>query len=780
MIAEFHYFRPQETHPEDLNRILVARDDFLDEYLQGLTQSDEANPFQHYLLIGPRGIGKSTLLEVVRYRIEHDPILNRRWEVILLPEENYRITTLADLWLEVLDALAEKHGDRAIAEAYERLRFADNDTTCSESLEMIRSLHEQKGFSLLLLLENLDRLLDKRLPADDIKLWRKTLTEEPWLLTLCSSCTYPAGITNPKKPFLDFFNTYPLEELTLAQQETMLRNLAELRGEGAFEEKLQQFQSRLHALHYFTGGNPRLTVVLYELIVNYNVADTTAELKKLLDRMTPLYQERMNDLPAQEAKLLESLALLPEGESPKELGALARVSEGSVRKLLSRLEEAGYVQRRDTGGRKNAYIIPERFFRIWLRMSRSRAARGQIFYLFEFFKNWYATEQERDAVYTELLDEFREGYEDDRRRENAEAYLSYIEAVSEGDEHYRRVFMRLSETLDYLDDAEILNELEALDRDYRSDVDYWNEKGLFLQIALCRLEEAMQAFKKAEYIDPDNEDTPFLLLDCARVLGDWQAVKRYKKRLEPLFDQDSVGSDETKAERLVRSLLAYENKHWARQAFRQLDSRIDDFLIGELIDSDKNASDSWFRRKLNGLIGRTGKVKYQNYLLDQLQDPDSAVRGSAATALGRIGDPGVVPTLIHVLDSSVEPDSTVRGSAASALGRIGDPKAVPVLIQALDPKAEPDPITRGSAASALGRIGVPKAVPALIQALDAKAEPGSEVRGSAASALGRVRKPKAVPALIQTLDPKAEPDPITRGSAASALGHIGDPRAVPA
>jgi hypothetical protein len=113
------------------------------------------------------------------------------------------------------------------------------------------------------------------------------------------------------------------------------------------------------------------------------------------------------------------------------------------------------------------------------------------------------------------------------------------------------------------------------------------------------------------------------------------------------------------------------------------------------------------------------------------RDPNSAARGRAATALGRIGDPRGIDALIEALDPKIERNGATRGRAATALRRIGDPRVVEPLIKALDPKTEDDGVTRGSAATALGQIGDPRAVEPLIKARSKKEIPSS---GSASKA----------------------------------------------
>jgi len=58
------------------------------------------------------------------------------------------------------------------------------------------------------------------------------------------------------------------------------------------------------------------------------------------------------------------------------------------------------------------------------------------------------------------------------------------------------------------------------------------------------------------------------------------------------------------------------------------------------------------------------------------EDPDSKIRGRAASALAQSGDPSVAPALLKALD---DPDEFVGSYAANGLGRLAGPEAIPAL-----------------------------------------------------------------------------------------------------
>jgi HEAT repeat protein len=154
-------------------------------------------------------------------------------------------------------------------------------------------------------------------------------------------------------------------------------------------------------------------------------------------------------------------------------------------------------------------------------------------------------------------------------------------------------------------------------------------------------------------------------------------------------------------------------------------------------------------------------------LIKLLEDKDSSVRDSAASALGKIKSEQAIPGLIKLLEDK---DYFVRDSAASALGEIKSEQAIPGLIKWLE---DEDYFVRDSAVSALGKIKSEQAIPGLIKLLEHQ---NSNVRRSAASALGEIKSEQAIPGLIKLLEDK---DSYVRDSAASALGQIKSEQAIP-
>jgi Cdc6-like AAA superfamily ATPase len=73
-------FNPALLRKEDLVRGFVARQDLLERLLDDLRRVQLGSPPQHQLLIGQRGLGKTTLLRRLAFAIEDDPQLSTVWK----------------------------------------------------------------------------------------------------------------------------------------------------------------------------------------------------------------------------------------------------------------------------------------------------------------------------------------------------------------------------------------------------------------------------------------------------------------------------------------------------------------------------------------------------------------------------------------------------------------------------------------------------------------------------------------------------------------------------
>ena len=90
-------YNPRKKSAEELEKSLVGRDrwEILNRILAELNLKEGENPKQHWIVVGPRGMGKSHLLTLLYHRVKTDSSLNGLWLPVLFPEELRMASDLA-------------------------------------------------------------------------------------------------------------------------------------------------------------------------------------------------------------------------------------------------------------------------------------------------------------------------------------------------------------------------------------------------------------------------------------------------------------------------------------------------------------------------------------------------------------------------------------------------------------------------------------------------------------------------------------------------------------
>ena len=99
-------YNPAQLTPDELKASFVARGETLAEMLRLLREQTPSRPCQHMMLIGPRGMGKTTLGLRFLHAVEETPELAAIWQPVPFHEESYGIGDLADFWLAALRHLS--------------------------------------------------------------------------------------------------------------------------------------------------------------------------------------------------------------------------------------------------------------------------------------------------------------------------------------------------------------------------------------------------------------------------------------------------------------------------------------------------------------------------------------------------------------------------------------------------------------------------------------------------------------------------------------------------
>ena len=403
-------YNPALWSRNEVRTYYVARHNLLARFLDDFRREKAGTRPQHRLILGQRGMGKSTLLRRLAIGVEDDPELAAQWLPLIFPEEQYNVATLADFWLNCLDALGdslEARGDvvevKALDAEVERLDHKDGECALQALLRMARKLDRR----LLLLVDNIDLVLGRIKDKDWVL--REALQQHPELLLVGASSRALESTYDYGAAFYDFFRIDELRGLTEDEMRDTIVSLARERGADDVVDRVRSNPGRLRVLHTLTGGNPRTAVLLYGVLLKGVDGDVRSDLEALLDEVTPLYKARFDELPTQAQQLLDKLALHWDPMSARQAADALGWTVNLASAQLDRLVQSGVAEKVKAGsGKRIAFQVAERFFNIWYLMRASRRLRRKLMWLVEFLRVFFSSEElqrlARDSLHAPSAD----------------------------------------------------------------------------------------------------------------------------------------------------------------------------------------------------------------------------------------------------------------------------------------------------------------------------------------------------------------------------------------
>jgi Flp pilus assembly protein TadD len=538
----------------------------------------------HVLIIGTRGMGKTTLLQRVRYGVEDDGELNSRYLVLAFPEEQYNVNRLHHFLLNTVDALADTmerlKNDRMLArvEGYAEMVGKSTPEEIEQRVpEFLAEISLQMEKSLLLLVDNADRLFET---IEDRQQWRlRELLSSRHDLTLFGATTQASdGIYGPERAFFEFFKIHRLTPLTFGEVRDLLlrlsENVEEKEGEkGAAKRRVAEWldadAARLRTLVQLTGGNPRTTVLLFHLVLDGLAGGAREYLEQLLDQVTPNYKGRVDELPPQAQQVLDAVALRWDPVTALEVAENTGLETSVVSTQLTRLVRQGSLEKADPGDSKKAlYQVAERFFNIWYLMRASRRVRAKLRWFVEFLRVFFDS-VELEGMAWERIQRYQSTWRGHPEEiETAFAYVIASGAARDRFEDYLRQKCADIEGMwrPYLDLigcqmvdgnraggtlAESKSEIEA-DSPVNTEAElhkaielnpkvakFWNKLGIFLAKIPERTADAEAAYRRAIELNPKFggywNNLGILLAKSPERTADAESAHRRAIELDPKF-----------------------------------------------------------------------------------------------------------------------------------------------------------------------------------------------------------------------------------------------------
>lgn len=431
-------YNPELVPKEEIKRTFVGRHKLIEEIISIIEKQPEGAGVQHLIIVAPRGMGKTTLLLMLRFAIE-DGDLSKRWQPIQFPEESYDIYELSDFWIKVAEYLAEETGDENLSKkiAEIKTKFTKNEDLYEVAFALLKDWRREHNKQFVLLIDNFDMILEQINSELDAARLRKELMNDDTVMLIGSAVTFFQEIRGYEHPLYNFFKIYNLEGFKTELIEEFLKRRAEEEGLKNFEGILRKNRAKIKTLAYFTDGNPRLVLMLFDVITKSKVNDVEKALESLLDEVTPYFKAKIELLPAQQRKILDYIARMSfekrEGVTPTEISAEVRLTPNQTSSQLKRLAEDGYVKAANISGRSSFYLLSEPLVAIWYQMRFGRTAYQKRRWLIFVLKGLYELEELRKEQ-TKLRREYKKSLDSgqtDKARDILKHQLYLAEAMPE-------------------------------------------------------------------------------------------------------------------------------------------------------------------------------------------------------------------------------------------------------------------------------------------------------------------------------------------------------------
>lgn len=392
----FFQYTPSAMPSNILESMFVQRENLVQDLVKRTQESAVTSTKSQTLLIGSRGLGKTHILTLVYNRLRKIESLHDKLLIAWLREDEPGISSFLDLLICILKALQEENLNISV-----QIEEIYNHPLNEAELIATRLLKEIIGDrTLFLMMENLDDLFDSLQEQGQQKLYA-FIESSARCTTLATVQALFDGVSRQDSGFFDFFRIEKLEKLTLESAVQLLINIARLRGQSDLETLLNSpvGKARTRVIDHFAGGNPRIYVILAELLT-YDAFDRLVELfVSMLDELTPYYQARMRFLPAGQRKL--TTYLLDNGYAVplKEISKRCFMSIEDVDRELKELMRKGYVSS-ELGDQEKYYEIKEPLMRLCHEL---RGRREPIRIFIDFLRLWY-TPKELEERYLHIDD----------------------------------------------------------------------------------------------------------------------------------------------------------------------------------------------------------------------------------------------------------------------------------------------------------------------------------------------------------------------------------------
>ena len=250
-------YNPALLSKKDLKDTFTIRKDTLDELIKHIAGHKPEEPSKHVMIVGSRGMGKTTFGLRVLYEIEDDHNLRAGWQPVPFMEESYGICDAADFWLLALNHLSYSVGDDIWLEYSKSITNsgAGNQMIEAYALDALNEYCDDSGKRLVLFVDNINNLFEQFKSKRDVHAIRAALMKYPRLFLLGTAHSAFVERKDYWTPFYGLFQTIRLRGINSCQTKQMLTGTAERLGVRVSDVDSPATSGKIETIRVLTSGN---------------------------------------------------------------------------------------------------------------------------------------------------------------------------------------------------------------------------------------------------------------------------------------------------------------------------------------------------------------------------------------------------------------------------------------------------------------------------------------------------------------------------------------------
>jgi tetratricopeptide (TPR) repeat protein len=412
------------TDEELLNSFAVRQIDF--GIIMRIIRENTTNANQHVLVIGPRGIGKTTLLLRIGLEARIAEDLKNKWYPLVFAEESYSICSVGEFWLEALFHVAQQTGDKKWKKIIDELNDEKDEKRLEErALAKLLDFADTQGKRLLFIVENFNMLFDGQITEQDAWTLRHTLINEPRIMLLASATSHMDQVDNSGSAMYELFKQHDLKPLDKAECIAVWETVT---GQHLKDDRIRPIQ-------ILTGGNPRLLSIISSFGSKLSFQDLMGDLLNLVDDNTEYFKSHLDNLPPIERKAYLALAELWDPAPAKDIARLARLDVNKTSSLMARLVSRGAVKVSVQSKRTKLYQTTERMYNIYHLMRKRGAPSERVKAVVNFMVSFYGHDELLNV--TQMIAEEACSLSPDQCENHIFTYDAILKRISSTDLKYK-------------------------------------------------------------------------------------------------------------------------------------------------------------------------------------------------------------------------------------------------------------------------------------------------------------------------------------------------------